>query len=273
MAFPDIARRVIVSVVAIPIILFLSYAGSYYFLGLILLIGIVSFIEFGMLASNKKIFANKIIGILSVLFLIINEFFHLIDLFPVLIIISALILLTEIFRKKENAISNVGATLLGIFYIGLFASTLVSIREFYPRIDDLYTRGGLIIISMLASIWICDSAAYFVGTKLGKHKIIPRISPSKSWEGAIAGFVFSVLTMIIAQNILIGFLTIKDVIILGVIIGIIGQLGDFVESMIKRDSGAKDSSGLIPGHGGMFDRFDSLLFSAPVIWLYLRYFQ
>lgn len=273
MAFPDIARRVLVSIIAIPVILFLSYAGSYYFVGLVLLIGIVSFIEFGMLAANKKIFLNRIIGVLSVIFLIINQFFHLIDLFPAFIIISVLTLLTEIFRNKENAISNLGATLLGIFYIGLFSSSLISIREFYPRIEDLYLRGGLIIISIFASIWICDSAAYFIGSKFGKHKVIPRISPSKSWEGAVAGFVFAILTMIIARIVLIGFLSTKDVIILGIIIGVVGQLGDFVESLIKRDSGAKDSSGLIPGHGGMFDRFDSLLLSAPVIWLYLRYLQ
>ncbi len=273
MTFPDIVRRVLVSIVAIPVILLLSYLGSYYFAGLVLLIGITAFIEFGMLAANKNIFPNYVVGVCSVMFLIINQLFHLIDLFPIIIFISVLILLTEIFRNKENAISNLGITLLGIFYIGLFSSSLISIREFYPRIDDLYLRGGFIIISMFASIWICDSAAYFIGSKLGKHKLIPRISPAKSWEGAIAGFAFAILTMIIAGKVLLPFLSIKDVIILGIIIGVIGQLGDFVESLIKRDSGAKDSSGLIPGHGGMFDRFDSLLLSAPVIWLYLRYFQ
>ena len=109
--------------------------------------------------------------------------------------------------------------------------------------------------------------------KFGKHKLMPRVSPSKSWEGAIAGFIFAIITMIIAKSILLEFLTLKDVIVLGIIIGFIGQLGDLVESLFKRDSGVKDSSGLIPGHGGMFDRFDSLLMSAPVIWLYLRYFQ
>ena len=273
MAFPDIARRVLVSIIAIPVILFLSYLGSYYFTCLVLLIGVVAFIEFGMLAANKKIFPNYVIGIVSVIFLIINQLFHLIDLLPVLLFISVLLLLTEIFRNKENAISNVGTTLLGIFYVGLFSSSLISIREFYPRIDDLYLRGGYIIISMFASIWICDSAAYFAGVKLGKHKLMPRVSPSKSWEGAIAGFIFAIITMIIAKSILLDFLTLKDVIVLGIIIGFIGQLGDLVESLFKRDSGVKDSSGLIPGHGGMFDRFDSLLMSAPVIWLYLRYFQ
>ena len=103
--------------------------------------------------------------------------------------------------------------------------------------------------------------------------MFPRISPNKSWEGALLGFLFAILTMLLAKLIVLDFLSWTNVIVLGIIIGIIGQLGDLVESSIKRDAGIKDSSSIIPGHGGIFDRFDSLLFSAPAIWLYLKYFS
>ena len=179
----------------------------------------------------------------------------------------------ELFRNKGSVVNNLGASFLGILYIGLFSSALIAIREFYPNINDLYDRGGYVIISMLTTIWVCDSAAFFGGTALGKHKLFPRISPNKSWEGALFGFVFAILTMFLAKLVVLDFLSWSNVIVLGIIIGIIGQLGDLVESSIKRDASVKDSSSIIPGHGGIFDRFDSLLFSAPAVWLYLKYFS
>lgn len=180
-------------------------------------------------------------------------------------------LIIELFRNYGSAILNISTTLLGIFYFGLFGSTLVGIREFYPNIDGLYNNGGYLIISIFASIWICDSAAFFGGTALGKHKLFPRVSPKKSWEGAVFGFVFAILAMILAKYLVLDFLLLKDSIAIGFITGTFGQIGDLAESLLKRDAGVKDSSGLIPGHGGIFDRFDSLLFSAPLIYLYLIY--
>ena len=108
---------------------------------------------------------------------------------------------------------------------------------------------------------------------MGRHKLFKRVSPQKSWEGAVFGFVFAVAAMIVAKPFILSFLSWQDVIILGIIIGSVGQVGDLIESLLKRDAGIKDSSALVPGHGGIFDRFDSLLFSAPAIWLYLKYFS
>ncbi len=109
-----------------------------------------------------------------------------------------------------------------------------------------YTQGRIVIISIFASIWICDSAAFFGGTALGKHKLFPRVSPNKSWEGAIFGLLFAVIAMVISKAIFLDFLSWFDVITIGLIVGIIGQIGDLIESLFKRDAGVKDSSGLIP---------------------------
>lgn len=265
------STRLIVAVLTIPAVLAASYFGKLYFLFFAGGIGLISLYEFARFAQNKGINVNLIPAWISVLVLCINAYFQLLDPFKIIITIIFLISLVELFRNNGSAILNISGTLLGILYMGLFSSMLILIREFYPRVGELYLRGGLIIISVFASIWICDSAAYYGGTALGKHKLFPRVSPKKSWEGSIFGFVFAVLTMAGAKFILLDFLSWQSIIIIGVIVGTIGQLGDLVESLMKRDAGVKDSSNMIPGHGGVFDRFDSLLLTAPVIYLYLSY--
>jgi phosphatidate cytidylyltransferase len=264
--------RIIVSVFAIPLILAACYFGRIYFFFFTLAVALISFYEFYLLAKKKGANVSFYVGVFAILFLMFNGYLHLFDSYSFLLIVVVATSLIELFRNNGSAIINISTTLLGIFYIGLFSVALLDIREFYPSIDDLYLRGGFLIISILVSIWICDSAAYFAGLSLGKHKLFPRVSPKKSWEGAIFGFVFAILTMIIAHFLVLHFLPFTHAIILGIIIGIVGQIGDLIESLLKRDAQVKDSSSLIPGHGGVFDRFDSLLFSAPVILLYLRYF-
>jgi phosphatidate cytidylyltransferase len=147
----------------------------------------------------------------------------------------------------------------------------VLIREIFSQSELLYSEGGYLIISIMIAIWVCDSAAFFIGSAFGKHKLFPRVSPNKSWEGAVAGFVFAIVSMIAAKAIFLDILTLTDSIIIGTIVGTVGQIGDLVESLVKRDAGVKDSSAIIPGHGGIFDRFDSLLFTAPVVYIYLHF--
>ena len=272
MSTGNTAKRVWVSVITIPAILAASYLGNIYFYLFVLIIALVSFYEFNLLVKNKNVEVNLFVGYLSIIFVITNQYFFIMEIYPFILLVTVLISCIELFRKKKSPILNIGSTLLGIFYIGFFSSTLVSIREFYPSFGNLYYQGGFLVISILISIWVCDSAAFFGGTALGKHKLFPRVSPNKSWEGAIFGFVFSILSMTVLKMIILQFLSWVSVISLGIIVGVIGQIGDLVESLFKRDAGVKDSSNFIPGHGGIFDRFDSLLFSAPVILLYLRYF-
>ncbi len=264
--------RIIVSVIAIPLVVAACYFGSIYFFLLVLAVALISFYEFYILAKNKGANVNFYLGIFVILFLMFNTYLHFFDTYSFLLVVVVLTAFIELFRNDDSAIINMGTTLLGIFYIGLFSTALVDIREFYPRVGTLYLQGGYLVMAVFVTIWICDSAAYFAGLSLGKHKLFPRVSPKKSWEGAIFGFIFAILTMVLAHYIILNFLTLNESIFLGVIIGVIGQIGDLIESLIKRDAEVKDSSSIIPGHGGIFDRFDSLLFSAPVILLYLKYF-
>lgn len=271
MALGNTAVRILVSIIAIPLILAVCIYGKVPFLIFVLGIATISFWEYSQLVKNKGAFPNTFLGILSVVSIITNYYFQFIELSIILLSSAITLLLVELFRNKKSAILNLGSTFLGIIYLGGFSASILLIREYFPESELLYSEGGYLIISIMVSIWVCDSAAFFLGTAFGKNKLFPRVSPNKSWEGAIAGFIFAVITMIVAKATVLDQLTIFNVIVIGVIVGIIGQLGDLVESLIKRDAGVKDSSSIIPGHGGIFDRFDSLLLTAPAVYIYLYF--
>ncbi|HEX7572992.1 MAG TPA: phosphatidate cytidylyltransferase [Bacteroidota bacterium] len=201
-----------------------------------------------------------------------------------------LIMTIELFRGKPGALMNIATTFFGASYVGLFLGSLVGLRElFIPEDfpvdayfpvhgtavpDDvaglLYRWGGYTVIALFASIWVCDSAAYFAGRAFGRHKLFVRVSPNKTWEGAAAGFLAALGIFQIARSVL-PYMSVVDALVCGAIVGVCGQIGDLAESLLKRDAGVKDSSSLIPGHGGVLDRFDSLLFVAPLVFVYLDF--
>ncbi|MGQ9629651.1 MAG: phosphatidate cytidylyltransferase [bacterium] len=164
-------------------------------------------------------------------------------------------------RSHPYTISNVGTTVFGTVYVGgLLSFALLLINSPSGR--------AYLFLTFLAA-WIGDASAFFVGGGLGKHKLIPRISPNKTVEGAVGGLLASVITMAAAGAWVIPSLT--DRILLGTIISIVGQIGDLAESLIKRDAGVKDSGGIIPGHGGVLDKLDSLLFTMPIVYYYIKF--
>lgn len=211
----------------------------------------------------------------------------------VFLLFLVLALMIELFRNKGSLFVNAGYTILGVVYIGVFLGALIGIRELFGNefpywllrkhvevagefpdasIHTItYAWGGLTVISIFASIWMCDTAAYFGGLAMGRRKLFVRVSPSKTWEGAVWGFFGAIVAMIIAQKFLLTYLEFHQAIIIGIIIGVCGQIGDLVESLFKRDAGVKDSSNIIPGHGGVLDRFDSLIFVSPILYLYIDF--
>lgn len=291
----NLAQRVLVGVVAIPIILVLCLAGGPYFFGFVAIVSAVALREFYGLAAAKG--AKPLLVPGTVAGFVINlSFFVQWPMQPSLLVvtlIAAVVLfsLWELFRNDGSPLLNLSATFLGLLYVSLLFGTLIGIRQLFvpgvvplERILELgaipaastntaqiHRWGGYLVISVLVMIWICDSAAFHVGAPLGKHKLFPRVSPHKSWEGAIAGFVFAIAAAIVAKYLVLNFLPLRSAIVIGAIVGTIGQLGDLVESLFKRDAGVKDSSALIPGHGGALDRFDSILLVSPCVYLYLHY--
>lgn len=264
--------RVLVSVIAIPLLLLIAYLGSWYFTLLVLAICLLSFYEFVKIAKVKQATVNLFWGMIGIAAILLNKYNKYVeDQFIIVSFWFLILVLIELYRNKGSALLNIGLTSLGFLFFSISGFSIIGIREIFNLNVSEYINGALLVFSILGTIWICDSAAFFGGTKFGKHKLFPRVSPNKSWEGAIFGFLASVVSMILFQILFLGFISLQSSIFIGIIIGTIGQIGDLIESLFKRDAGVKDSSNLIPGHGGVFDRFDSLFFAAPFIYFYLKF--
>jgi phosphatidate cytidylyltransferase len=309
--YENLTARVLVALVAIPLILWLTMLGGYYFFFLIAVISTLTLYEFYGLAETKGAAPLKTLGLIAGVIInavfvyerfqvdiynfILHHFSIHLSMFSqhqlLMVILLKLILLTmlmELFRSKGSPIINIAATLSGVMIVSLCFGTLIFLRELFPygfpvykyfaagyadevQLAQINRWGGYTVIAVFASIWICDTAAYFAGSAFGRHRLFERVSPNKTWEGAVAGFLFSVLTMIAAKILVLGYLSFQHAVVIGVLIGIFGQLGDLIESRFKRDAGVKDSSKLIPGHGGFYDRFDSLVYISPIVYLYIDF--
>ncbi len=166
----------------------------------------------------------------------------------------------ELFSAKKY-LERIGLTLLGIFMISWCLFHLVALRDVRP--DGM----GLTFL-LIVTVWVMDTAAYFFGKSLGRRQL-STISPKKTWEGAAAGFIAAVATALAIGRFMPGSVSPAFAAGAGVLIGVFGQVSDIAESMLKRAVGAKDSSNLLPGHGGILDRFDSYIFLAPLMYYYV----
>ncbi len=182
-------------------------------------------------------------------------------------------------RDRGGAMPSWGLTLSGALYISWPLSHFILLREvsrpdfsppFWQALGGPTLGAGFWwIVVVLTLVWLCDTAAYFVGVRWGRHKMSPYLSPKKSWEGAAAGLLTSIAVALGLVPLLGLPLSYPWSAVLGLLVGTLGQVGDLAESLLKRQAGVKDSGRLIPGHGGMLDRVDSLLFVAPAVYYFL----
>ena len=176
----------------------------------------------------------------------------------------------ELFRREESPFTNISFSFSGIIYIALPFATLNYIVMYPSNGLDHYYHWD-VLLSYFFILWANDMGAYFAGNLFGKHKLFERISPKKTWEGAIGGLALSlVLAAICAQ--FVTSISLFDWLVIATLIVFFGTLGDLVESFFKRGLGVKDTGNILPGHGGVMDRFDSLLLSVPFVFVYLRLF-
>lgn len=215
----------------------------------------------------------KIIVVSNVLFAL-SAYFDKLEFVPFIITISAMTsFLTVLFRGKQPYIANVATTVFGFMYCGWFPLHLILLRDYgenYAGSLIPYPEGANLCLVILFSVLLTDSFCYFIGCKFGKHKLSPVISPNKTVEGAIGGGIFGIAAAVIVGTILC--IEWYHALILGILIAGFAQIGDLCESMIKRDAGVKDSSNILPGHGGFLDRLDSYILTIPVVYYYALYF-
>jgi len=174
-------------------------------------------------------------------------------------------------RPTQRTAYSLGLGLFAALYVGWLMAFGVRLRMDPAPVNMggwTVERGALVLLWLMAMLWVGDSMAYFVGRAIGHHRLAPAISPSKSWEGAIANFTCCLLVGLTGAGWLQ--LPLWKAGLIGAGVGVLGQLGDLFESSLKRAIGIKDFGGVLPGHGGVLDRFDSFLFSAPWVWWWLE---
>jgi phosphatidate cytidylyltransferase len=246
--------------------------GRYSFFLVFLVLMELTMLEFYKITFKARVKPQYIYGmVLGGIVFIINHLFaigilgHYIFLGIIPLILS--IFLIELYRNHQKPIHNIAFTLLGIIYVALPFSLLNYFALSYTSYHIGYKTH--ILLGYFIMLWANDSGAYVVGLSIGKNRLFPRISPKKSWEGLVGGLFFTVLASWILSLTFIE-LSFFHWAVIGLITASTGIFGDLVESMFKRSVGVKDSGKIMPGHGGLLDRFDCVLISAPIVFVYLE---
>ena len=247
-------------------ILLHPFAFAFVFAGITAL----SLAEFYNLAATEQIHPWKLTGIFAGVALFITNFLYASGYIQLSLLISLVLLLFVIFflglfRWREHIILNTGVTFLGILYIAFPLSLLIYLG--YPKKESSSFTYEILLGYMIIHL-LYDAVAYITGSLIGKHKIMEKVSPGKTWEGLIGGLIIALGIALILAGIF-KIITRTDWLIITLITVITGTLGDLVESGIKRNASIKDSGRLLPGHGGILDRIDSILLSVPFVLLYL----
>jgi phosphatidate cytidylyltransferase len=263
----NLLQRIIVAAIFGPLILFCAYLGGAPFLIVLLIIAIGILYEMSQLFKATQTFPAALFTYSLAASILINAQYDFFSMAHLIVFCVILLSSAEIFRKYGSPIHNVGAGLLAILYAPLCFSTLLELRKSEPN--------GYFTMMVFIGVWAADTAAYFGGKYFGqkfiKTKFFERHSPNKTWEGFFSG-------LLACLGVTLGFglawltsISLTHLFVIGILLGVLSAIGDLIESMFKRESGLKDSSRLIPGHGGFFDRFDSLCIASPAVFLYVKY--
>jgi len=272
----ELRTRLLTALILIPVLLAAVAVGGRVFLaGIVLLAGVGTW-EFLAMAAHKPIPGRRLPGVALAMAIPIVLYRGGGDDLVTLLVAGAVgIALVQLLTDgPRDAIGAVSVTLFGAVYVGLLFAHFVLVRELLSGAPGSPAWAGAVLLGMpLVLTWTNDTAAYAVGRRWGRRRLAPSVSPGKSLEGAV-GALFATVAVAVPAALLVQRwlpgMDAVDGVALGVLVGVAAPCGDLVESSFKRDAGVKDSSRLIPGHGGVLDRFDSLLLSVPAFYYYVR---
>ena len=271
-------KRTLTAIVGIPIAFFLIRAGGLLFTLAVAILAFVGWYEFRQMMLTKGYKVYYLTSCLAVLSLIIAAALDSKNLEIPIMTFSILGIMLEAlyYHRRGNWAPEVALSSCAVLYIGLLFSHFIRLRNITGSGVSagslgMMDLGEAFFWTVLFGTWASDTFAYIFGCAFGKHALLPAVSPKKSIEGAVAGAIGCVVVVTIAGTLWLGIPTIK-VVTLGLIIALFAPLGDLVESLMKRSFAVKDSGNFFPGHGGVLDRCDSLLFVVPLAYYYIKYF-
>ena len=256
--------REITALVAAPVAIWINGWGpEWFFNGTIAVIAVLALHEFLSLGKAKGYDVPSILCIAIMLVImasfILEQLSVELGMFTALLVIPAWYVVAR--KNLENSLPSSAIAVLATTYVGMLGGSLIRLHNDFPE-------GSKLVFFLLLVVWLGDSGAYYVGKTFGKHKLSPHISPKKTIEGLVGGIAASIITAVVIHFTFFETFPLLHAIIAGVILSFAGVVGDLAESMWKRSAAVKDSGTLIPGHGGFLDRFDSILFTAPILYTY-----
>ncbi|HEU4886264.1 MAG TPA: phosphatidate cytidylyltransferase [Thermoanaerobaculia bacterium] len=256
--------RELTALVAAPAAIWITGWGPVWlFNATIAIICVLAMYEFLALGKAKGYDVPTVLCIAIMLLImaafILDDLSVELGMFAALLIIPASYVFTN--KSLEDSLPSSAVAVLATTYVGMLGGSLIRLHNDFPE-------GYKLVFFLLLVVWLGDSGAYYVGKQFGKHKLSPRISPKKTIEGLVGGIIASILAAVVIHFTFFPKFPLLHAIIAGVILSFAGVIGDLAESMWKRSAAVKDSGTLIPGHGGFLDRFDSILFTAPILYCY-----
>ncbi len=269
----ELAKRVGVALIGIPVAVGLVYLGGYWLAGFLAVLAALAAWEFCRMYRDHGVpAAPRVAGVLAAFYVLLAEGVAVADFVSVAVVVTLVVAATLSIRwpAESRPGAAVITTVFGALYTGLMLAFAVWLSEME---DASHLAATAVVFLPVAITWLGDTAAYFTGKAIGRHKFAPVISPKKTWEGAIGGVLATaagaVLYLELTRSLVPWTMSLLEVLGFAVLVAVAGQVGDLFESRFKRECEVKDSSDLIPGHGGVLDRLDSLLFVFPVAYVYL----
>lgn len=267
----NLVTRSLTGIVFVIVVIGSVLFGSMTFSALMLLLSIIGLTEYIKLRPNTfKTLSDKIslllsgIGLFVIVFLVQSGIIK-IEYLNIIFVIFLILVIRTLLLCPNEAITKISEFVFGLAYVVI---PFVLMIGFYK--NDTPTKLPELLIGFFIILWFNDVFAYIVGSLIGKTKLYEKISPKKTWEGTIGGTILSVLSAYLLSTIFLS-LNLTNWLVIGFLISIFATLGDLTESMFKRQANVKDSGNIMPGHGGILDRFDGLLLAAPAIYVYLTF--
>jgi len=262
--------RIVSAVVFLPIFwVIVKKVGPWPYLALVLAAALAGLLEMCALAEARGYRVLRVPAVAVALVILASFVTPAVRLEYGLLLALTSIPLAALLRGGDwsPALGDIGTTLFAATFVGVLFGYLLELRLLtdLPKGDE---NGSDLVFLLFFIVWASDTAAYYVGSLLGRHPLAPAVSPKKTMEGAVGGLAGALAAAFVARAWFMHRLDVADCLILGLVLGVVGMAGDLVESMLKRSAGVKDSARLVPGHGGLLDRVDSLLYAAPVLYYY-----